>query len=280
MTVCSVKTIVLFFMLLLFPATLFAQPGSFQKHWEIGTEIYHAVYEEPGIMQETGFMYGVKSAVAFHEKIVGPVDMIRIEGAYARGAQEYSSFWTGNIDAIDVSVFEIRGSLGHDVASDRTVWTPYLGLGYRWKKDSAYGLISTSGALGYDRESQYLYSPLGIAVEADLENGWFVGGFVEYDYFWGGTQKSAFSDLHPLNSDLVNDQEKGYGLRASLKIRKQLHESFLVAFEPFLRYWSIDQSQPGEYMEYNAFLGRAVQKTGYEPENTSFGYGVNISLLF
>ncbi len=280
MTVCSVKTIVLLFALLLFPATLFAQPEPFQKHWEIGTEIYHAVYEEPGIMKETGFMYGVKSAVSFHEKIVGPVDLVRLEGAYARGSQDYSSFWTGNIDAVDVSVFEIRGFLGHDIVNEETVWTPYIGLGYRCKKDNAYGLISTSGALGYDRESRYLYSPLGIAVGTDLENGWFFGGFVEYDYFWDGTQKSMFSDLHPLNSDLVNDQEKGYGIRASVKISKQLQGSFLVAFEPFLRYWSIGQSKPVEYMEYNAFLDRAVQHTGYEPENSSLGYGVNISLLF
>ena len=267
-------------MLLLFPATLFAQPGSFPKHWEIGTEIYHAVYEEPGIMKETGFMYGVKSAVSFHEKIVGPVDLVGIEGAYTRGFQNYSSFWTGNLDAVKVSVFEIRGSLGHDIVNEGAVWTPYLGLGYRCKKDHAYGLISTSGALGYDRESQYLYSPLGIAVATDLENGWSVGGFVEYDYFWNGTQKSLFSDLHPLNSDLVNDQDSGYGIRASVKISKQLHDGFLVVFEPFLRYWSIDQSNPGEYMEYNAFLDRVVQHTGYEPENSSLGYGVNIFLLF
>ena len=89
----SWKKIVLFCSLFLFSFDLAAESRSHLKHWEIGAEIYHATYEEPGIMKEEGVMHGVKGAVSFHEKIVGPLDMIRVEAAYAWGSQDYTSFW-------------------------------------------------------------------------------------------------------------------------------------------------------------------------------------------
>jgi hypothetical protein len=83
-----------------------------------------------------------------------------------------------------------------------------------------------------------------------------------------------------LNSDLVNDQNEGYGLRASLRITRELDETFLLAVEPFWRYWDIEQSEPGDFDEYNPFLGKVVQRTGYEPANSSTEYGVNVVLIF
>lgn len=251
-----------------------------RKHWEIGPEVYHAAYEEPGVMKEDGIMYGIKGGIEFHDLVFGPFDLLRVDARYARGEQDYVSARTGDIDDINISVFEVRGVLGYDIRFSRTVLTPYTGFGYRWKKDRADDMVSTSGALGYDRESNYSYSPLGITVTADLDKGWSIGGSVEYDLFWGGTQKSFFSKLHPLNGDLVNDQDDGYGLRASLRVARELDETFLIAIEPFWRYWNIAQSKPGVYDEYNAFLGRTVQKTGYEPENSSSEYGLAVSLFF
>lgn len=210
----------------------------------------------------------------------GSVDMLQVETRYAWSEQDYTSGFTGDIDDIETSVFELRGLLGHDILFSKGVLTPYAGFGYRWRKDEAGGMVSTSGALGYDRESSYYYTPLGISLTADLEKGWSIGGSVEYDLFWDGTQKSCFSKLHPLNGDLVNDQGDGYGLRASLKIAKELDESCLIVIEPFVRYWDIDRSEPAAYQEYNDFLGRTVEKTGYEPENNSAEYGVTVSVLF
>ena len=274
------KSLVLFFTFFCISFDLAADTRSHQKQWEIGPEVYHAAYEEPGVMKKDGIVYGVKGAVEFHDVMPGPVDMLRVEARYARGEQDYTSGFTGDIDDIDTSVFEVRGLLGHDILFSNGVLTPYVGFGYRWKKDGAGGKVSTSGALGYDRESNYSYSPFGVALTADLDKGWSIGGSFEYDLFWGGTQKSVFSKVHPLNTDLVNDQDDGYGLRASLRIAKKLDEAFFIAIEPFWRYWDIAQSKPGVYDEYNAFLGRTVQKTGYEPENSSSEYGVAVSLFF
>lgn len=274
------KSFVLFFAYFCISCDLAGDTRLYRKHWEIGPEVYHATYEEPGVMKEDGIMYGVRGAVEFHDMMPGPVDMLRVETRYARGEQDYTSGFTGDIDDIETSVFEVRGLLGHDILFSNGVLTPYTGFGYRWRKDEAGGMVSTSGALGYDRESNYYYTPLGIAVTADLDKGWSIGGSVEYDLFWDGTQKSFFSKLHPLNGDLVNDQDDGYGLRASLRIARELDETFLIAIEPFWRYWDIAESKPGVYDEYNAFLGRTVQKTGYEPENSSSEYGLTVSLLF
>ncbi len=274
------KKIVFFCSLFFFSFDLEAEPRLHERHWEIGPEVYRAAYEEPGVMKEDGVMYGLSGAVEFHDMIPGPVTMLRVEAAYTWGEQDYTSGLTGDIDDIEASVFEVRGLIGHDIQFSDAVLTPYTGFGYRRKKDHAGGRVSTTGALGYDRESSYSYCPFGIALTADLEKGWSIGGTLEYDLFLDGTQKSYFSELHPLNSDLVNDQNEGYGLRASLKIAKELDESFMVVIEPFLRYWDIERSEPGVYDEYNAFLGRVVEKTGYEPENSSTEYGMKIVFRF
>ncbi|MCG8343984.1 MAG: hypothetical protein MI685_02345 [Chlorobiales bacterium] len=274
------KWVILFCGLFFFSFDLAAVPGKLEKNWEIGPELYHAVYEEPGVMKEKGMLYGVKGAGEFHDVLPGLIDMVRIEASYARGGQDYTSFLTGDIDDIEATVFEVRGMAGHDIEFSGAVLTPYTGFAYRRKKNNAGGLVSTSGALGYDRVSNYYYTPLGIAFAADLDKGWSIGGSVEYDLFWNGTQKSRFGELHPLNSDLVNDQDDGYGLRASLRVAGKLDETFFLALEPFWRYWNIGRSKQGIYDEYNDFLGRAVRKTGYEPANSTSEIGLNILLLF
>ncbi len=276
------KKIVLLCSLLLCAFDLAAETRFHHRHWEIGPEVYHITYEEPGVMRKEGIMHGLRVAFRLHEEILGPVNMFRVEAGYAWGSLDYSSDRTGVIDGIDTSVFEIRSMLGHDIkAASLVVVTPYVGFGYRRKKDDAGGLLSSTGALGYDRKSCYAYSPVGVAVVVDLEKGWSVGGFVEYDFFWDGTQKSYFGGFHPLNSDLVNDQDEGYGIRASLKVVKQLdNSSLMIAVEPFLRYWDIQRSDTGYYDVYNPLLDRVVKKSGYEPENNSVEYGVNVSLHF
>lgn len=274
------KWVILFCGLFFFSFDLAAVPGKLEKNWEIGPELYHAVYEEPGVMKEDGIMFGVRGAIEFHDVMPGPVDMLRVETRYAWSEQDYTSGFTGDIDDIETSVFEVRGLLGHDILFSNGVLTPYAGFGYRWRKDEAGGMVSTSGALGYDRVSNYYYTPLGIAFAADLEKGWSICGKAEYDLFWNGTQKSRFGELHPLNSDLVNDQDDGYGLRASLRVAGKLDETFFLVLEPFWRYWNIGRSKQGVYDEYNDFLGRAVRKTGYEPANSTSEIGLNILLLF
>ena len=39
---------------------------------------------------------------------------------------------------------------------------PFIGLAYRWLYDDSGGKTSSKGHLGYDRQSEYYYAPLGI----------------------------------------------------------------------------------------------------------------------
>ncbi len=274
------KTVAVFFILFFLSIDLTAASKEQDIRWSLGPAIYHSIYEEPGIMKEDGLMYGLKGTLLLRHVLPGPLTMLGAEVSYGWGEQDYSSVLTGNIDDIETTVFEARGLFGLDVQVQDVILTPYTGMGYRWKKDNAQGLVSTDGAIGYDRKSKYTYTPLGISLVAELDSGWSFGATFEYDLFWDGTQRSLFSKLHPMNTDLVNDQNDGYGLRASLCFVKELGDRFLIVVEPYWHYWNIEQSGMGEYYLYNDFLGRAVRTAGYEPENSTWDYGVSIRLHF
>lgn len=95
-------------------------------------------------------------------------------------------------------------------------------------------LILCKNAFGYERESTYIYSPIGIEAIYVLGNRWSIGVVGEYDYFWEGTQKSNMG-WQPGYYDIENDQEKGYGLRCSVEFKKK-GEKINYAIEPFVRY--------------------------------------------
>lgn len=142
------------------------------------------------------------------------------------------------------------------------MFTPYAGLGYRRLTDNSEGMISSLGKLGYNRQSNYYYSPIGIEISSDLEKGWSIGGSLEYDLLWHGTQITA--------GYIFNDQKKGYGARAAAKISKHLDNSAILSFEPFVRYWNIDVSE----MVVSGAYGVV------EPKNNSTEYGIRIALEF
>lgn len=260
-----------------------AEPSREGAHFEIGPEISHITYEEPGLMEESGVMYGISGAFTYRaENMLGPIDMVKVEGTAAWGEVDYTSPISGTVDGIEDSMFEVRALLGLDIATGgRAVLTPFIGFGYRQLDDNGGGMISSVGDYGYDREANYYYSPIGIEISSDLDNGWTIGGTIEYDYFWSGTQFSeltdANNDVFTYSDDLRNEQHDGYGLRASVKIAKKL-DSFSLAFEPFLRYWKIDNS------DFDTIIiddeGDLYEAGFVEPRNNSTQYGLKVSLLF
>jgi hypothetical protein len=141
--------------------------------------------------------------------------------------------------------------------------TPYFGLGYRYLSDEA-----SKDPAGYDRESNYFYSPLGLELTTKLSNGWSIGATVEHDIFWFGKQINHFSDM-----DITNDQTEGYGIRGSIKLCKEMEKVNLV-IEPFVRYWDISKSE-----ESTVVLPGAIMAF-WEPDNTSTEYGVNVAVEF
>lgn len=280
----TAKTLVfgLFFQAALQTA-LQAEPSSQGARFEIGPELSQISYEEPGLMEESGVMYGISGALTYREEnMLGPVDMVRMEGTAAWGEVDYTSPEAGSLDGIEDTMFEARALLGIDIATGkRVVFTPFIGFGYRQLDDSIGGLIASGGYYGYDRESNYYYSPIGVEISSDLDNGWSIGGKIEYDYFWSGTQYSELTDVnngvYTYSDDLKNKQNDGYGLRASVKIAKKL-DSFSLAFEPFLRYWDIENSESDTVIIDEG--GTLSEVSFIEPQNSSTQYGLKVSLLF
>jgi len=85
---------------------------------------------------------------------------------------------------IDDYILEFRGLAGYDFpVSKASFLTPYAGIGYRYLNDDSSGKVASTGALGYERESNYIYSPIGVKFIADLKKGWSMGAMVAK--FWG-----------------------------------------------------------------------------------------------
>jgi hypothetical protein len=172
-------------------------------------------------------------------------------------------------------MFELRALGGYYFSvSDAVTIMPFTGFGYRYLNDDSGGMTSSTGAWGYEREANYVYSPLGVEFAAKFDQGWSLGLTLEYDYFWGGLQISHLGDVNLGFNDLENTQEEGYGARAALRLGKK-GESLGFAVEPFIRYWKIEESET-DLLTYNG----VIVGYGYEPQNTSLEFGVKLIITF
>jgi len=238
--------------------------------WDLGTEISYITYKEPAYMKNRGMMYGIIGSYAYHQGL-----MFKVEGKVSGGQVDYTSSDTGEMDNLNDYMFEFRGMGGYDFLIGQTmVINPYAGLGYRYLNDDSAGMTTTTGAVGYERESNYFYSPIGVAATMDFDNGWSCGLSVEYDLFWQGVQKSYLSDANLNFNDVENDQEEGYGCRASLQLKKK-GQKFSFLLEPFVRYWKISDSE-----ESLVTYAGVIYGYGYEPKNESLEAGIKISTQF
>jgi len=200
--------------------------------------------------------------------------MLKAEGRLSVGQVDYDGQLSDGtpykIDGIDDVLIELRGLAGYDftVFSSTTI-TPFTGLGYRFLSDN----LSVDPA-GYRRFSNYVYSPIGVETKTPFGDGWAAGVNLEYDAFWFGRQYSYLSDYSSSYGDVTNDQDKGYGFRASFKLSKQT-SAFNLLLEPYVIYWNIDKSKDSALV-----LSGSVVGTAYEPKNTSTEFGAKVGVEF
>lgn len=255
--------------------TLFAQSDTsilLKKHTiEVGPEIFYFAYKEPDLdVKEEGALYGLLASYTYHNKV-----MLKIEGRGSFGWVDYSN--SGKIDDILDYTLEIRGTGGYDFAILKPIiLTPYIGIGYRYLNDDASGKISTTGAIGYERESNYLYSPIGLTFIFPLGRNWFVEGTGEYDYFWWGEQKTHLSDADPRLSDSSNRQKHGYGLRGSIAFQKK-YGKLIFEGKPFIRYWNVHESKNRTQI---VSVVPPLIVTTFEPKNNTTEAGVMFGVKF
>lgn len=238
--------------------------------WSLGPEISYFTYEEPHFMKDKGFLFGITGSYTYHDNL-----MLKAEGRYSFGNLDYSSPGSGTMSGIPDYIWEFRGLAGYDfVVQKGSILTPYIGIGYRYLNDDSSGKISSAGDYGYERESNYYYSPIGVKVITNLHDGWSTEATAEYDIFWSGKQISHLSDADPGYNDPENRQKHGYGIRGSIEFQKKAEDRDF-ALEPFIRYWSIKESQRADWKYYGVIVGEV-----FEPKNHSTEYGINLLVKF
>ncbi len=244
-----------------------------KQQWELGAEISHITYKEPGLMEEKGMMYGIDGSYVYRNQFTEfprgiDIWMLKAEGRFSYGKVDYTG--SGTVDNIDDYMLEFRGLWGCDISVLKSsTLTPFIGIGYRYLND---GFDKATG--GYEREQSYFYSPIGIETSSELKNGWSIGVILEYDIFWSGKNKSHFSDITPAYNNLEFNQDEGYGCRGSVKFQKK-GEKFDFVIEPFIRYWNIKQSDQDILSIYGFPYAYYV-----EPNNNSTEIGCKLVLKF
>ena len=241
--------------------------------YEIGSEVYYFNYEEKDVMTETGPMYGLTGELKWK---FAQNYSLRVQGRGALGQVDYDSTSTGSVDNISDYTFEVRALGGYQMTINNTLnLEPYFGFGCRFLRDQLGGKTSTTGAAGYDRQSQYFYIPTGINIEKSLSSDWDVKLNAEFDVFLKGRQKSELGDALAGLDTLENDQNHGWGARGSVEFVKKMSQYDFV-IEPFIRYWDIDQSET----ENVTFSGTPIGVVGYEPANTTMEVGAKLAIQF
>jgi hypothetical protein len=243
--------------------------------WEVGPEISYFAYEEPHFAETRGFLAGVAGSFAYHDNL-----MLKAEGRFSFGSLYYTSPGSGTASNIPDYIGELRGISGYDfLLPAGSVLSPYIGVGYRYLNDNSAGQVTSLGARGYERESNYYYSPVGVTFDTNEASGWSTETTVEYDIFWQGKQVSHLSDVDPSSQDIENRQKKGYGLRGSLAFKTRV-EQVNYSIKPFIRYWNIRDSAPAIFFDASAALCGSQVCVGLEPANHSTEYGIDFLVRF
>jgi hypothetical protein len=241
---------------------------TFKKHsFDLGGEFGYRKYNEPGLMQEKGWTYGLAGSYAYHNRLV-----LKLEGRGNYADMTYDGGMGGSaLHQSDVPDYLVEGRaiIGYDFPVWKaTVLTYYTGIGYRYLNDDSSEFVG-----GYERESNYVYSPLGIAFATNLGNNWSIVETLEYDLFWRGKQESHLSDASSMLPDITNKQHDGYGYRGSITAEKKF-ERIIFQAGAFFRKWSINESD----IEIRDIDGTPI--AFWEPKNNTTEYGITLGARF
>ena len=250
---------------LLATATTWAEPLLVtQTGSDIGLSLSTYRYQEPGVMSSEGPKIGLDLRTI---KVLQNGPFLRGELRSALGSVDYTG--SGSANGQQDWYIEGRGLVGRDWAIDEAMLSPYTGLGYRYLSNDARG-ITTTGAAGYRRESNYLYLPIGVTHRVALDELARLVTEVEYDHLLMGKQFSRLSDAGLGYGDVTNNQSSGYGLKLSSRYEKDNW-----AIGPYAHYWSIGQSDTELVYRNGALYG-----FGWEPKNNTVEFGLKASQKF
>jgi len=241
---------------------LASQTGS-----DIGLSLSSYKYREPDVMSSAGAKLGLDLRIT---QVLQSQLFIRGDLRYAFGPVDYTG--SGSMSGQPDWYIEARGLIGKDWTLGDAVFSPYIGLGYRYLLNDARGIscIGSTCYFGYRRESNYLYLPIGVTHRIALNDRARLVTELEYDHLLSGKQISMLSDGGVGYSDVTNKQNSGYGLKLSV-----MYEKNKWALGPYLHYWNIDQSDTVIVYQNGIPVG-----IGYEPKNDTVEFGVKARQQF
>ncbi len=232
----------------------------------IGLDFWH--YEEPGIMKDSGGLYGVEydfrsvffdflftqfSADAF-------LGRTQYEGRYLSSNEPLEFEQTNFMASTQAHVgFAIQSGYGWAVI-------PKIGIFYRTLTDAD----DESGA-DYQRDQQYLVVPVGIEVVYNTidDRQFIVGAWVSTSF--SGTNKTHLTDVGG-DRDLTLKQSKGRGFEA---YGTYAFNTYYVGFK--VRIWTVDDS---EFKDASLpALGPGLT-TFLEPKNETVAVGGRVGFSF
>ena len=259
----------------------FARPKhEFKAGIERYTYRYNEVVNGGHFMHTRGYFKGYYGAYTFRPVDMdiiykAMVDVFRLELRYATGKDDYdgSIIYKGMKDY----TYEVRGVLGKDlnIGNDVRVM-PYVGVATRYLNN---GLEAIQPG-GYNRESRYIYVPVGVEACWLPPQSWGLAGSLEYDHFLQGNQISHLEDVKTGSGvsagydALSNDQRKWFGARAEISLVKEWAH-LKLSFGPFYRYWHIQDSNVADITAGGAVIG-----SGLEPDNVTKEFGLKMDLAF
>jgi hypothetical protein len=245
------------------PPSTFAQVGAQrEQRFKIGPAFHSFNYEEPGLMELDGSLYGVIGSY-MHRISDGLGFTLSLSYAFGSDTDYTGSTWGGTpvTAKADDYIVEFRGLLGYS--------NFFAGIGYRYWNN----WVKATG--GYEREILYCYVPIGIEASSPLSEKWTWGIQAEYDYFVQGKVYSYLSEAIDGYNNPEVDQYGGYGYRFSVEFKRELTNLHALSIEPFYIYWDIDESDPALLTQYGVPKGYVI-----EPENETENFGIQVNFYF
>ena len=250
--------LLIIFSFIIFQAQLKAEEELGSQHTVGLGFLYDYEYSEPNFMHlrsgqsatadefaNIGLLYNYKNALIKN----GYLSEFEVDSSAQFLTQTYWSNSTGTMKAIDTEIYNLRGLYGIQLSKKLMLKS---GLGYRYLYHYWQNRVSTTGAVGYDREQDYTYIPIIAELKSSSSTL-----KIEYDRIIEGNHTAYLSQTGSTDLDLDNND--GYMWKASYE---QAYKGFI--YEPYYEFISVEDSN-------------ASASGSFEPMNTTYEIGFKIT---
>ena len=254
-------------------------PQDLTHSFGIALEYIHYYYSEPDVYQSMPYnTYGARwvkdigsmwGGSTFYRLAWKNTLFLQPEIRLLYGKNQYNWGQKKNLvnktqHAIPSLIFEPRLIIGgHSPSFKRMTFSPYTGIGYRFKSDDSEEVRTSQGHnLGHYRKSNYVYIPLGASAEYNLNDTWSVYFKGEYDLIIKAWQYTRTSIERPT----IDKQPNGYGFKGEVSI-SYLYQKVQFSVSPYINYWNIRNSKKSK-------------GGGMEPYNLTWESGMKLGVTF